>query len=439
MREIKDSGIEWIGEIPKDWESRKIKYIATLNGRIGWQGLTSNEYCDGGAYLITGVNFNNGKIDWSTCVHVPMKRWEEASQIQIKNGDLLITKDGTVGKVAIVSNMPAETSLNSGVLLIRTKDNCLKKFLFWVLQSDVFWKWFYTINSGNSTIIHLYQYDFCNFSFPFPKLNIQHRIANYLDKKCSKIDEIISKQQTVIEKLKEYKLSIITEAVTKGLNPDVTMKDSGVEWIGEIPEHWHIIKATRIITSTQNGLTRRDLDKSDGQIVLKLKNILPNGEISYEHQNRIELTEKELNTYSLSDGDFLFVRVNGSKSLVGKCAIFYSIGEKVAYNDHIIRVKISNYCIERFLLWYLLSSSGKCEIDLHTSTAAGQYTISGEGLRDVCLTLPPKDEQKQIADYLDSKCEKIDFAINKKQKLIDKLTEYKKSLIYEVVTGKKEV
>ena len=110
-----------------------------------------------------------------------------------------------------------------------------------------------------------------------------------------------------------------------------------------------------------------------------------------------------------------------------------------AYNDHIIRVKISNYCIERFLLYYLLSSSGKTEIDLHTSTAAGQYTISGEGLRDVYLTLPLKDEQKQIVNYLDNKCEQIDFTITKKQKLIEKLTDYKKSLVYEVVTGKKEV
>ena len=242
MRKLKDSGIEWIGKIPTDWESRKIKYIATLNGRIGWQGLTSNEYCDSGAYLITGVNFKNGEIDWSTCVHVPMERWEEATQIQIENGDLLITKDGTVGKVAIVSNMPAETSLNSGVLLIRTTDACYKKFLFWILQSEIFWKWFNTINAGNSTITHLYQYDFCDFSFPFPPYNKQCKIADYLDCKCSQIDAIIAKQQEAIEKLKEYKLSLITEAVTKGLNPDVPMKDSGIEWIGKIPTHWKVAK-----------------------------------------------------------------------------------------------------------------------------------------------------------------------------------------------------
>ena len=254
MREMKDSGIEWIGELPIGWETRKIKYVATLNGRIGWQGLTSSEYCDDGAYLITGINFDNGQIDWSTCVHVPMERWAEAPQIQIQNGDLLITKDGTVGKVAIVSNMPSETSLNSGVLLIRTVDSCYKKYLFWILQSEIFWKWFNTINAGNSTIIHLYQYDFCNFSFPFPKYSLQCNIANYLDRKCSQIDAIIARQQEVIEKLKAYKLSVITEAVTKGLKPDVPMKDSGVEWIGEIPEHWILNKLKYLSLDIGDGI-----------------------------------------------------------------------------------------------------------------------------------------------------------------------------------------
>lgn len=154
---MKNSGIDWIGKIPQNWEVTKIKYISNLSGRIGWQGLTSNEYSDTGAYLITGTDFDNGTINWKTCVHIPFERWEEATQIQIQNGDLLITKDGTVGKVALVNNMPDKTSLNSGVLLIRTFENYNTKFLFWVLKSNIFWKWFFKINAGNSTIIHLYQ------------------------------------------------------------------------------------------------------------------------------------------------------------------------------------------------------------------------------------------------------------------------------------------
>lgn len=158
--QMKPSGVAWIGDIPESWDTKRVKYLATLKGRIGWQGLTSDEYIDEGPYLITGVDFQNGGIDWRSCVHISDRRWEEASEIQIENGDLLITKDGTVGKVAIVSNLQGRASLNSGVLLIRTGSEYDKRFLFWVLQSEEFWTWFRLKNAGNSTIIHLYQGDF---------------------------------------------------------------------------------------------------------------------------------------------------------------------------------------------------------------------------------------------------------------------------------------
>ena len=200
--------------IKEKWAEIKLKWVATLNGRIGWQGLTSIEYCDEGAYLITGINFENGGVNWNTCVHVPLERWEEAKDIQISEGDLIITKDGTVGKTAIVRNMPGKTSLNSGVLLISTNDNCKKEYLYWVLNSDIFWKWFNDINSGNSTIIHLYQHDFKEFSFPLHPLPEQQAIVAYLDSKCGAIDEVIAKKQQLITEMENYKKSVIYEYVT---------------------------------------------------------------------------------------------------------------------------------------------------------------------------------------------------------------------------------
>lgn len=424
MEQTKNSMVEWIGDIPTDWELSKIGAVyEERNERVSDKDYPPLSVTKHGILpqLESAAKTNDGD-----------------NRKLIRKNDFVINSRSDRRGSCGISEYDGSCSLINTVL--KPKKNMCNAYYSFVFRSerfaDEFYRW------GNGIVDDLWSTKWSNMKriyIPVPPLCKQYHIADYLDRKCSQIDSIIAKQQEVIEKLKEYKLSLITEAVTKGLNPDVPMKDSGIEWIGKIPEHWNIIKLARIINSTQNGLTRRNLDKSDGQIVLKLKNISANGEISYEYQNRIELTEKELNTYSLSDGDFLFVRVNGSKSLVGKCAVFHSIGETVAYNDHIIRVKISNYCIERFLLYYLLSSSGKTEIDLHTSTAAGQYTISGEGLRDVYLTLPLKDEQKQIVNYLDNKCEQIDFTIIKKQKLIEKLTDYKKSLIYEVVTGKKEV
>jgi len=190
--------------------------MCNLNGRIGWQGLTSAEYKEEGPYLITGTDFKNGRIDWNTCVHITEERYEEAKQIQIRNGDLLITKDGTIGKVAIVSSLDGKASLNSGVLLIRPikRDLYIIKFMYYVLLSQVFWMWFESTKTGNSTIIHLYQEKFKEFSYALPLLEEQKQIADYLDKKCSSIDKLISNKEKLIEKLTEYKKSLIYECVT---------------------------------------------------------------------------------------------------------------------------------------------------------------------------------------------------------------------------------
>lgn len=213
---LNNSEIEWIGEIPEHWKTIKIKYTSFLKGRIGWQGLKSDEYMEEGAYLITGTDFNNGIINWNSCVHISDERFEEAPEIHIVENDLLITKDGTIGKVAIAKNCPEKVSLNSGVLLIRnTKDfKYFDKYLYYVLLSDQFWNWYEMSQTGNSTIKHLYQEQFYNFEFSYPPLKEQKEIAEYLDIKCAEIDNLISKKEALVADLEEYKKSLIYEYVT---------------------------------------------------------------------------------------------------------------------------------------------------------------------------------------------------------------------------------
>ena len=215
-RKYKSTGIEWIQNIPEDWSIKRIINISYLKGRIGWQGLTTDEYIEEGPFLVTGIDFYNGNIDWKNCVHVSEWRFEQAPEIQLKENDLLITKDGTVGKVAITQNTPAKVTLNSGVLLIRPIENNLyeNRFLYYVLLSDEFWKWFDYINSGNTTIIHLYQNVFAKFKFALPSIIEQKEIINYLDEKCSNIDKTIKIKQKQIDKLENYKKSLIYEYVT---------------------------------------------------------------------------------------------------------------------------------------------------------------------------------------------------------------------------------
>ncbi len=193
-----------------------IKYFATINGRIGWQGLTSSEYKTEGPYLITGTDFNeDGSINFDTCVHITFKRYKEASKIQVQNNDVLITKDGTVGKVALIEKMPYETSLNSGVLLIRpNQKKCLSKYLFYYLKSDYFWDWFHVNSKEAATIVHLYQQQFENFPVYLPSLEVQMQIIELLDRQIEKLNNLIAIKNQYLMELLSYKKSIIHEYVS---------------------------------------------------------------------------------------------------------------------------------------------------------------------------------------------------------------------------------
>ena len=212
----KPSGVDWIGSIPSSWVLEKLNNVAELYGRIGWQGLTADEYQDEGPWLVTGTDFKDGKVDWNTCVHISEKRWEEAHQIKLQPSDLLITKDGTVGKLAIVENQPGKASLNSGIMRVvpRSESDYSTKYLYYVLQTDVFKEWFKNINAGASTIQHLFQKDFKHFVFPKPPLQKQIAIANYLDNKCATIDAILDTKRNQIDILKRRRQSLIYEYVT---------------------------------------------------------------------------------------------------------------------------------------------------------------------------------------------------------------------------------
>lgn len=435
--QMKSSGIPWIGDIPYDWSIKRIKYLASLKGRIGWQGLTSDEYTDEGPYLITGIDFNNGSIDWNSCVHISEKRWEEAPEIHITNGDLLITKDGTVGKVAIVDSLHEKASLNSGVLLIRTLPDYDKRFLFWVVQSEEFWYWFRLKNAGNSTIIHLYQGDFAEFSYTFPHKAEQLAIADYLDAQCAKIDSIIADIEQQIEVLKQYKKSLITETVTKGLDKSVTMKDSGVEFFQRIPCHWEISK-TKFVANISIGLvttmTANYVDSEEGIPLIRNSNI---------RTNRIDTNDmvylsKEFAKANISravkKGDIVTVHTGdvGTSAIIDEnfdmCHGFATINS---------RIKSSSICKE-YLCWLYNSELFK-EMSVAYSTGDGRQNLNLYDFVDFYIPIPPIEEQLSIVEYINQKVTKIDDCIITKTKQKECMLQHKKSLIYEYVTGKKRV
>lgn len=439
MEPMRQTGVQWIGEIPSDWNTKRIKYMATLKGRIGWQGLTSDEYQDDGAYLITGVDFADGGIDWENCVHVPMKRWEEAKDIQIQNGDLLITKDGTIGKVAIVSDIPGETSLNSGVLRIMPIEGYSRRFLYWVIKSDEFWNWFNFKNSGNSTIAHLYQGDFAEFLYAFPSYEEQETIADFLDEHCGKLDSIIADLEKQIETLKTYKKSLITESVTKGLNKNIQMKDSGVEWIGKVPEHWEVKQIKYFSDLITKGATPDDIaflqDENHPIRFLKAENI-QNGLLWEEPEFFITKADNVvLQRAALRDKDILFVIAGAT---IGKVALMRGELCPCNLNQAVCLIRINKKHSPEYYNYTLQSNITSVVINLLTVQSA-QPNLSMGNIANIKLPVPPQNEQKIIAEYLSEECTKVDIAMEDKNAQLSVMKQHQSSLIFEYVTGKKRV
>lgn len=216
--ETKDSGVKWIGTVPADWTLLKMKHYSYMKGRIGWQGLTTDEFIDEGPYLVTGTDFENGRVRWDRSYHISEERYNEAVPIQLKVGDLLVTKDGTIGKLAYIDELPGKASLNSHLLVIRpVGGKSINCFLYWVLGSSVF-QGYYELVSYGSTMDSLSQEKIGEFEFYAPPIDEQKAIAPFLDSECAKIDNIINDLERQIDLLQKYRKSVITNAVTKGID-----------------------------------------------------------------------------------------------------------------------------------------------------------------------------------------------------------------------------
>ena len=430
MRQYKDSGIEWIGKIPETWKIYRIKYNTFLKGRIGWQGLNSNDFIDEGYCLITGTDFDNkGGINWNTCYRISKERFDEDELLHIKNGDLLMTKDGTIGKMAYIDNLPEEASLNSHLLIIRQITNLMNnKYLYWVMLSDVFVQ-FYNLFQSGTTMGSISQSTLGLFSTPCPPIPEQLRIADYLDEKCGEIDSLITLQERMIEKLKAYKQSVITEAVTKGLDPNAKLVPSGIDWIGDIPEGWSKDKVIRCFKKIGSGTTPKSTDDTlfEGNI-----NWLQSGDINGSDllEASKHISEQTLASYSalcVYQAPFIIIAMYGAS--VGNISISHIDG---CVNQACCVLSFSNLNFK--YAFYALKSAKPYLI--YRAEGGVQPNISQDKLKSLWIPRPPMDEQQSIASYLDEKCADIDRLIALKQQKIESLKDYKKSVIYEAVTGK---
>lgn len=422
-RKMKDSGIEWIGEIPEGWEIRKIK-----NNFMIYAGATPKsekaEYWDGGIPWITPADFK------TTDKYVSYGRksltalgYDSCGTTLVPAGSIIFSKRAPVGSVVIAKNT---LCTNQGCLACIPNDAVNGTYFYYCMS--IFTEQFELVSAG-TTFKEIAASTFASFLLPCPPLSQQNEIVNFLDKESSRIDSMLSKTRSSIEEYKKLKQAVITQAVTKGVRGEREMKDSGVEWIGEIPAEWKIQRFARVaevksnLVSPDNYLeypqiSPENIEKDSGKLLLPCRTVSEVGVISgnhlfYKGQILYSKIRPKLNKVCIAPFD-------------GLCsADMYPIESK---ND------------TRYIMYCILSNGFLQQVSMITENRVKMPKVNQVELSKILVAIPETiAEQKEIADYLDTKCAEIDGLIVKKEQLVKELESYKKSLIYEVVTGKREV
>lgn len=426
-REMKNTRFYWMGEIPVGWELIKLGYLCSLKGRIGWKGLRSDEFLENSyAYLVTGQDFVDDTVNWQACYQIEKGRYDEDPYIQLREGDLLVTKDGTIGKIAKVRSIDKPACLNSGIFVLRQTMNRFDQgYLYWQLYSSLLTDYNLFVNSGASTIQHLYQNVFERMPLIVPSFSEQLAIADFLDAKCAEIDGLLADLDAEVKTLAEYKKSIIAETVTRGLNPDVPMKQSGIPWAEEIPAHWATVRGKYAFRLLQRPVKEDDGVVTcfrDGQVTLR----------SNRREDGFTMSDKEYGYQGIEPGDLV---VHGMDGFAGSIGISDSRGK----GTPVLNVLDSDNN-KRYLMYYLRNMAyGNVFLSLSTGIRVRSCDLSWKKLGEIRIVLPPIEEQNAIAEYIDHKLEETQNVIATKLTQIETLKSYKASLIYEYVTGKKQV
>lgn len=425
-KEMRESGIEWIGDIPREWDIRPLKAILKERNEKNIPIKSEN---------ILSLTIDRGVIPYKEKNSGGNKAKEDltAYKLTYPNDIVINSMNVIAGSVGLSSYFGCISPVYYTLYTRRNNDNI--KYFNYIFQSKVFQLSLLGLGNGimmkqaegsgklNTIRMRIPMQKLNALLLPYPSIKEQEVIANYLDKKVSQIDGIISKQRSLIEKYKAYKQSLITETVIKGLDKNVPMKDSGIEWIGEIPSHWNVKKMKNVVDIIMGQSPNSDDIKDNGNILFMQGNV----EFGEKYPNPSIYCDK-CNKHSRIGDILMSVRAPiGALNFADKQ---YGIGRGLCSIG--VKDELSiNY------LWYYLQKSKKDFNYYSNGSTFDAITITI--LNNFYIVVPNLKEQQEITDFLDKKCNVIDSVICKKEHLIEKLESYKKSLIYECVTGKRAV
>lgn len=431
MREMKDSRVLWIGEIPEEWDLIPTKRVFHNNKRV--VGNAVNEY-ERLALTMSGV-IKRSKEDNEGLQPDKFEGYQilQENELVFKLIDLENVKTSRVG-------LSPYTGLVSPAYIVLSSNSDDNRFYFYWYMS-LYYNEVFNRLGGNGVRSALNAKDILSLPIPNIDESIKKRIADYLDTKCAKIDAIFARQQQVIEKLKAYKLSVITEAVTKGLNPDVPMKDSGIEWIGAVPSAWRIGQL-KYFATVRSGITLGKKYPKDAELVevpyLRVANV--QGEyVDLTDVAHILVLPVEAEKYQLHKGELLMTE-GGDRDKLGRGCVWNGEIEPCLHQNHVYAVTTDSQHLSVHFLDYMTTSAvARNYFDYTAKKTTNLASTNATTILQFRFPIPPVEEQLAIVEYLNQICQRTDHVIAQHSAIIDKLTEYKKSLIYEVVTGKREI
>ncbi len=445
-RKMKDSGIEWIGEIPEGWEVHRMKSCISQRDGGAWGDEATGETGDCICLRIADFDYEHFRFTDSNNLTIRHYASPIIKKLLLQKNDILIEKSGggektPVGRTVLFDKEYPALFANF-MDRLRCSDFILPQYLQYVFVT--FYKNRYTQNYIKQTtgIQNLDLSSMLADEFvPVPNLNEQKLIVCYLESKCSKIDNLLSKIRSSIEEYKKLKQAVITQAVTKGVRGEREMKDSGVEWIGEIPKEWRKTQLRHCAT-IKSGITLGKSYSKDTVLIerpyLRVANV-QGGYVDLNDLATIEVTPDEDLKYRLHSGDVLMTE-GGDRDKLGRGCVWHGEIEPCLHQNHVFAVQTNETILLPEFLEYLTASDvGRSYFDVTAIKTTNLACTSSSKVLAFTIPLPPIEEQIEIVGFIKKRSLELNKLIMKKELLVQELERYKKSLIYEVVTGKREV
>jgi type I restriction enzyme S subunit len=357
----------------------------------------------------------------------------------LQDGDLLLSRSGTIGRSILFREAVHGPCAHAGYLVrFRPRPDIDPRWLFYFSKTSTFSDQI-AEDVVESTIANFNGQKFANLAVPLPPRDCQYRIADFLDRKTASIDTLIAKQEQLLELLAEKRQALITQAVTKGLDPNVPMKDSGSDVLPSIPQGWSLIPLRYLLSfGPRNGISPPPAT-ADGALSFSISAVR-DGKVSIEGNEKfVELDHATARSYWLAPGDILLMRGNGNLSLVGTCGLVEHVPAECTYPDILMRMRVGRRLLAEFLVAAINSPYVRGQVETLAKTANGTFKVSREDVRTLQVAVPPLDEQERIVAHVQSELDRLDALSQRIQTMIDKLREYRQALITAAVTGQLDV